>query len=112
MRVKQKMWGAIDGMSKEIQELIQRDAGTDGEDDTKQLLASVNPAKNRPVPAEASTIAQTNLVKMGPTWSFFSIFEEDVANLNNSFTSGLLSQGLIEGMGASGSGGLPVMAKF
>ena len=61
------MWWAIDGMSKEVQELVQRDTGTDGEEDTEPLHASVNLAEDEPVLVEASTIAQPNPKKTGPT---------------------------------------------
>ena len=45
-------------MSKDVQELVQRDAGTEDEEDTEPLPAVENPAKEEPVPAETSTIAQ------------------------------------------------------
>ena len=36
---KEKMWRAIDGMSKEIQDLVQRDAATEGEEETEPMPA-------------------------------------------------------------------------
>ena len=41
----EKMWRAIDGMSKEIQDLVQRDAGIEGEEETEPIPASEHPAK-------------------------------------------------------------------
>ena len=49
------MWRAIDGMNKDVQELVQRDAGTEDEEDTKPSLVVENPTKEEP--AGTSTIA-------------------------------------------------------
>ena len=38
----QKTWGAIERISKHLQELIQKDASTDGEDETDPALAATN----------------------------------------------------------------------
>ena len=38
----QKMWGAIERISKDLQELIQRDASTDGEDETEPAPTATN----------------------------------------------------------------------
>ena len=38
----QKMWRAIDGISKVLQEQVQGDAGTDGREDAGLVLASIN----------------------------------------------------------------------
>ena len=38
----QKMWGAIERISKDISELIQRDAGTDGEDEADLAPTTIN----------------------------------------------------------------------
>ena len=53
----EKMWRAIDRMSKEIQELFQRDVGTEGGEETKPLPANQNLAKEEPIPAKASAMA-------------------------------------------------------
>ena len=39
----ERMWWAIDGMSKDIQELVQRDTGTEDEEDTEPLPTIENP---------------------------------------------------------------------
>ena len=54
----ERMWRAIDRMSTEVQELFQTDDGTKSQEETEPLLAIENPAKEEPVIAEASTIAQ------------------------------------------------------
>ena len=41
----ERMWRAIDEMSKDVQELVQRDAGTEDEEDTEPLPVVENPAK-------------------------------------------------------------------
>ena len=61
----EKMWRAINKMSKEIQELVQRDAGTEGEEKTKPLVASENLAEEEPVSVETSAMAQPNLMRTG-----------------------------------------------
>ena len=45
-------------MSKEVQELVQRDAGTEEEEDTEPSPAVENPAKEEPVPEETSAPPQ------------------------------------------------------
>ena len=44
------MWGAIERMSKELQELVQRDATTDGEEEVDMVLATANMDEEEPVP--------------------------------------------------------------
>ena len=63
----ERMWRAIDGMSKDIQELVQRDTGIDEEDDTEPLPIVENPAKEEPVPTETSARAQPIPKKIIPT---------------------------------------------
>ena len=47
----QKTWGAIKRISKDLQELIQKDAGTDGEDeeDPVPVTTNLDIAKSAPV---------------------------------------------------------------
>ena len=52
------------------------------------------------------------LERPGPTRSFFSILEEDVVNVKDSVTFGLLTHGPIEGMEAGGLGGQLAIPKF
>ena len=63
----EKVRRAIDGMSKEVQEMVQEDACADGGEDTKPMLASVNLAEEEPVPTTESSIdAQPYPEAMGP----------------------------------------------
>ena len=52
------MWRAIDGMSTELKELVQRDAGIEDGEDTKPSPVVDNLAKEELVPIETSAIAQ------------------------------------------------------
>ena len=45
----ERMWRAIDNMSKEVQELVQGDPSTCGEEETNPLLVLVNLVEKRPV---------------------------------------------------------------
>ena len=51
------MWWAIDGMSKDVQELVQKDAGTEDEKDIEPSSTIENLAKEEPTSAETSAIA-------------------------------------------------------
>ena len=44
-------------MSKDVQELVQRDAGTEDEEDTELFLAVENLAQEEPAPTGPSAIA-------------------------------------------------------
>ena len=48
------MWGAIERISKDLQELIQRNADTDGEDEADLAPATVNMDAVESAPAEES----------------------------------------------------------
>ena len=64
----ERMWRAINGLSKEVQELVQGDAGTDGKQDTEPMPMNVNLVKDEPVPATESSIAPLpNSVTISPT---------------------------------------------
>ena len=84
----------------------------DGEEETEPMPASVKPIEGELIPTEASAIAQPNLEKMGPTWSFFSIPQEGVASVKDSITSRLFAQGPAEGVEASGSSRRKGIPKF
>ena len=105
----ERMWWAIDGMSTEIQELVQRDAGIEGEEATKPVPIVEDPAKEEPVPTATSAIAQPIPKKAVPTRSFFSIPEDDVVNVKDSVTFGVPTHGSMEGMEVGGSGGRPTI---
>ena len=53
----ERMWRAIDGMSKDVQELVQKDAGTEGDENTKPTPAIEEPAKEEPALTGTSAIA-------------------------------------------------------
>ena len=81
------MWWAINGMSKEVHELVQGDAGTDGVKDTEPVLASENLAEEELVPTTESSIdPQPNSKAAGPTLfhKLFTIPEEDVLSVKDS----------------------------
>ena len=101
------MWRAIDGMSKDVQELVQKDAGTEEDEDTEPT-----PVVEEPALAGTSKIAQSTPKKTVPARTFFSIPEEDVVSVKDSATSGLLAHGSMEGMEASGSSGHPATPQF
>ena len=58
-----RMWWAIDGMTKDVQELGQRDVGTEDEENIEPLLAVENLAKEELAPVETTVIAQPTLEK-------------------------------------------------
>ena len=52
----QKTWGAIERISKDLQELIQKDAGTDGEDEEDPVPATTNLDTAESAPIGTSSI--------------------------------------------------------
>ena len=62
----EKIWWAIDGMSKDVQELVQKDAGTEEDEDTEPTLAVEEPAlAGTPAiaqPTPKKTVPDTNLL--------------------------------------------------
>ena len=101
------MWRAIDGMSKDVQELVQKDASTEEDEDAESM-----PAAKEPALVETSAIAQPTPEKTVPAQTFFSIPEEDVVSFKDSVTSGLLAHGSMEGMETSGLSGHPTAPQF
>ena len=76
------MWGAIERISKDLQELIQRDIGIDGEDVTDPALATIN--------LNAVESALARIVSIDPPWSWLAdILEEEEASVKHSMISGL-----------------------
>ena len=57
----ERMWRAIDRMSKDVQELVQKDAGTEEDEDTEPT-----PAVEEPALAGTSAIAQPTPEKTVP----------------------------------------------
>ena len=91
-----KMWPAIEGISKEVQGLVQWDVGTDGGEDTKPVPTSVNLAEEEPVPTvKHSMHPQSNPMMIGPTpfkWlSGIPEVEEEIDIVKDSITSRLLA---------------------
>ena len=78
----QKTWGAIERISKDLQELIQKDAGTDGEDEEDPVPVTTNLDTAESAPAGTSSI--------GTPWSWLEgIPEEEESSVKDSVTSGL-----------------------
>ena len=101
------MWRAIDGMSKHVQELVQKDAGTEEDEDTEPT-----PAVEEPALAGTSAIAQPTPEKTVPARTFFSIPEEDEVSVKDSVTSRNLAHGSMEGREAGKSSGHPAAPQF
>ena len=79
------MWGAIERISKDVQELIQRDAGTDGEDETDMALVITN--------LDVAESAPTKTVSIGTPWSWLEgIPKEEESSVKDSMTFGLPSK--------------------
>ena len=103
----ERMWRAIDGMSKDVQALVQKDAGTEEDEDTEPT-----PAVEEPALAGTSAIAQPTLEKTFPDLTFFSIPEEDEVSVKDSVTSGLFAHGSMERREVGGSSGHPAAPQF
>ena len=95
-------------MSKDIQEVVQRDTGIEDEEDTEPLPIVENLAKEEPILTETSTITQPIPKKAVPARSFLSIPEEDVVSVKDSVTFGLPVHGSLEGRELGGSSGHPI----
>ena len=79
------MWGAIERISKDLQELIQRDAGTNGEDEADPAPMTTN--------LDATESAPTKTIPIGTPWSWLEGKpEEEESNIKDSVTSGLPSK--------------------
>ena len=97
----QKTWGAIETINKDLQGLIQKDAGTDGEDEADSASAATNWDIPESAPVGTSSISTP--------WSWLEgIPEEEESSVKDSVTSGLLLKQPNVGTEASGSGE-PVM---
>ena len=90
-------------ISKDLQEMIQRDIGTNGEDEADLAPATIN--------LDAVESAPTETVQSGTPWSWLAgIPEEEESSVKDSMTSGLPSKRLSVDGEASGSGGQPMLA--
>ena len=94
-------------MSNEVQELVQKDAGTEDEEETEPP-----PAVEEPALARTSTVAQPTPAKTIPARTFLSILEEDVVSVKDSVTSGLFAHGSMKGTEVGGSSGHPMTPQF
>ena len=74
----ERMWRAIDSMSKEVQELVQRDTSTTGGEKTEPMPVLVNLAEQEPALEAESSIAPTS-----PSYENGSIHLEDCWNSRN-----------------------------
>ena len=93
------MWGAIERISKDLQELIQRDAGTDGEDEVDPAPTTIN--------LDVAELVLAKIVSTGTPWSWLvDMPEEEEANVKDSVTLGLASKWL----GVGGSGGQTMLS--
>ena len=78
----QKTWGAIERVSKDLQELIQKDVGTDREDEEDPVLATTNLDIAESAPAGTSSIYT-------PWSGLEGIPEEEESSMKDSVTFGL-----------------------
>ena len=98
------MWRAINGMSKEVQGLVQRDAGTKDDKETEPTPTIADPATEEPTPTGTSAIAPPFTEETNPTRSSFSFIpKEDVVSVKDSVTSGLPAHGSLREMEVGGS---------
>ena len=73
----QKTWGAIERISKDLQELIQKEVGTDGEEEEDPVPATINLDTAESAPAGTSSI--------GTPWSWLEgIPEEEESSVKDS----------------------------
>ena len=78
----QKTWGAIERISKDLQDLIQKDPGTDGEDEEDPVVVTTNLDTTELAPAGTSSI--------GTPWSWLEgILEEEESSVKHLVTFGL-----------------------
>ena len=78
----QKMWAAIERISKDLQELIQNDASTNGEDDEDPVPMTIN--------QDVAKSAPTRTFSTSTPWSWLTgIPKEDESSFKDSVTSGL-----------------------
>ena len=106
----QRMWGTIERISNDLQELVRKDTGTEGEeDDTNQVLVTTN-LNEEELALGAIPIAAP--IQQPRPWSMTTIPEEEVASIKDSVISGLPSYEQNLGVEASDSGGIPVWSSM
>ena len=107
----EKMGQALERMSNEVQELVQKDAGTEDEEETDPWPARTNWDEDLPAPSATSSWDQPLLSTPSP-WLAGIPEEEEKASVKDSVTSGLPARGHGGGMEASGSIGHPAVPEF
>ena len=95
----EKMGPALERMSNEVQELIQRDAGTDGEEETDPWPARTNWDEDLLAPSAKTSWDQPLLSTASP-WLAGIPKGEEKASVKDSVTSGLPAREHGEGMEA------------
>ena len=108
----EKMGQAMERISNELQELVQRDAGTEGEEETDSLLVTTNWDEDLPTPPTTSSSEQPIFSTPSPWLAGIPESEEEKANVKDSVTSGLPVQGHGEGVEASGLSRHPAVPEF
>ena len=96
------MGQAMERMSNELQELVQRDAGIDGEEETNPLPATTNWDEDLPASSATSSWEQPLPSIPSPWLAGIPELEEERASVKDSVTSGLPAHEHGEGMEASG----------
>ena len=83
------MWGAIERMSKELQELIQGDAGIDGEEEADLVLVTTN--------LDTTKLAPTGTSSIGTPWAWLEGIpkeeESSVKGLGDIWTTVKIAKG-------------------
>ena len=98
----EKMGQAMERMSNELQELVQRDAGIEGEEETHPLLVTTNWDEDLPAPPATSSLEQL-IFSTTCTWlAGIPESKEEKASVKDSVTSGLPTQEHGEVVEASG----------
>ena len=85
----EKMGQAMKRMSNELQELVQRDASIEGEEETKPLLATINWDKELLAPTATSSLEQTVFSTPSPWFAGTRESEEEKSNMKGSVASRL-----------------------
>ena len=108
----EKMGQTMERMSNELQELVQKDARTEGEEETDPLPAMTNWDENLPAPSTTSSLEQPILSTPSPWLARILEIEEEKANVKDFVGSRLPAQEPGEGVEANGSTGRPAVSEF
>ena len=108
----EKMGQAMERMSNELQELGQRDDGTDGEEETDPLPSITNWDEDLPTPSATSLWEQPLHSTPSPWLARIPESEEEKASLKDFVTSGQPARKHGEGVEASGLTGRQAIPEF